>query len=211
MVPWHLQPKYTSTHEQVVVRKSKKKSKKQQTSRKKDRKVGQTVTGDERCCGKGEEEEEEEEGGEWGLAGLSLHEAQEELAEIGTTTLPSTTSLSTGEQNTTSSAEEAHSQTRDGARSVSNAGSSCSEGIPTDHQTPRCDVSTRHVTSRNDHVISVEATPSLEAQGFRTFHRYYHVFQKGELSTLFNEVGGVIVEEEFYDHENWCVVARKVT
>ena len=63
-----------------------------------------------------------------------------------------------------------------------------------------------HVTTKGDHM-----TPSLEVQGFQTFLRYYHVFQKHELSRLFNEVGGVRVLEEFYDHENWCVVAEKTT
>ena len=63
-----------------------------------------------------------------------------------------------------------------------------------------------HVTTKGDHM-----TPSLEAQGFQMFLRYYHVFQRNELSTLFNEVGGVRILEEFYDHENWCVVAEKTT
>ena len=63
-----------------------------------------------------------------------------------------------------------------------------------------------HVTTKGDHM-----TPSLEAQGFKTFLRYYHVFQRNELSALFNEVGGVRILEEFYDHENWCVVAEKTT
>ena len=60
-----------------------------------------------------------------------------------------------------------------------------------------------HVTTKGDHM-----TPSLGAQGFQTFLRYYHVFQRNELSALFNEVGGVRILEEFYDHENWCVVAE---
>ena len=63
-----------------------------------------------------------------------------------------------------------------------------------------------HVTTKGDHM-----TPSLEAQGFQMFLRYYHVFQRNELSALFNEVGGVRILEEFYDHENWCVVAEKTT
>ena len=62
-----------------------------------------------------------------------------------------------------------------------------------------------HVSTKGDHM-----TPSLEAQGFQTFLRYYHVFQRHELSALFNEVGGVKVVEEFYDHENWCAVAEKI-
>ena len=72
-----------------------------------------------------------------------------------------------------------------------------------DHMTPSL---IGHVTSNSDHM-----TPSLKAQGFQTFQRFYHVFKKNELSALFNEVGGVRILEEFYDHENWCVVAEKIT
>ena len=61
-----------------------------------------------------------------------------------------------------------------------------------------------HVTSKGDHV-------TLEEEGYETYQRFYHVFKKGELGSLFNEVGGVKVLEEFYDHDNWCVVAEKVT
>ena len=65
------------------------------------------------------------------------------------------------------------------------------------------------VTSQRDHMIST--TPGNKQHRFQTFQRYYHVFRQYELTTLFNEVGGVNVIEEFYDHENWCVIAEKVT
>ena len=42
-----------------------------------------------------------------------------------------------------------------------------------------------HVTTKGGHM----------SQGFQTFLRYYHVFRAGELSALFNEVGGVRVLE----------------
>lgn len=83
-----------------------------------------------------------------------------------------------------------------------------SEELSHDDTAAKDDVIASHVTSKTDHMSS---PPSLEAQGFQTFHRFYHVFQKDELSTLFNEVGGVRVVNEFYDHENWCVVGEKVT
>ena len=70
---------------------------------------------------------------------------------------------------------------------------------------------TSHVTSEGDHMTSAIATPTLKAQGYQTFHRYYHVFKTNELSALFSRVGGVRVIEEFYDHDNWCVVAEKMT
>lgn len=46
-------------------------------------------------------------------------------------------------------------------------------------------------------------------KGYQTFQRYYHVFKRGELVQLFSKCSDVIVLEEFYDHENWCVIARK--
>lgn len=51
----------------------------------------------------------------------------------------------------------------------------------------------------------------LHRQGYQTFKRYYHVFQKGELSRLFiNYVSNVQVKEEYYDHANWCVRVNKI-
>ena len=50
---------------------------------------------------------------------------------------------------------------------------------------------------------------ALVEQGYQTFQRYYHVFRKGELSRLFSGLEGVGVLEEFYDHENWCVLTKK--
>ena len=55
------------------------------------------------------------------------------------------------------------------------------------------------------------AQPNLAELGYRTFNRYYHVFQRGELVQLFAQVPCVRVREEFYDHENWCVLAEKVS
>ena len=50
---------------------------------------------------------------------------------------------------------------------------------------------------------------SLEDQGYSTYQRYYHVFKEGELASLVEGVSGLAVKQEFYDHENWCVVAIK--
>ena len=45
--------------------------------------------------------------------------------------------------------------------------------------------------------------------GYTTYQRYYHVFREGELVDLVQRVGELRVQEEFYDHENWCVLASK--
>ena len=49
----------------------------------------------------------------------------------------------------------------------------------------------------------------LVQQGYTTYHRYYHVFREGELTGLFHQLPQLHVQEDFYDHENWCVLAQK--
>ena len=52
-----------------------------------------------------------------------------------------------------------------------------------------------------------DATDPAEAP---TYHRYYHVFKKGELVRLFAKyVPEVKVVEVYFDHGNWCVVGEK--
>lgn len=41
------------------------------------------------------------------------------------------------------------------------------------------------------------------------FHRYYHVFQDGELLELCSQITHVTVEKHYYDKGNWCVILRK--
>ncbi len=55
------------------------------------------------------------------------------------------------------------------------------------------------------------ACPLLSQQGYQTFQRYYHVFRAGELSELMGRLRNVSVQGEYFDHENWCVLAEKVT
>ncbi|KAM3616192.1 uncharacterized protein V6R79_014098 [Siganus canaliculatus] len=42
------------------------------------------------------------------------------------------------------------------------------------------------------------------------FHRYYHVFQQGELEQLCAQVAGVTVQSSYHDQGNWCVILEKV-
>uniref|UniRef100_A0A8C4NTG6 tRNA (carboxymethyluridine(34)-5-O)-methyltransferase n=1 Tax=Dicentrarchus labrax TaxID=13489 RepID=A0A8C4NTG6_DICLA len=41
------------------------------------------------------------------------------------------------------------------------------------------------------------------------FHRYYHVFQQGELERLCCQVAGVKVRSTYHDQGNWCVILEK--
>uniref|UniRef100_A0A674NJL8 tRNA (carboxymethyluridine(34)-5-O)-methyltransferase n=1 Tax=Takifugu rubripes TaxID=31033 RepID=A0A674NJL8_TAKRU len=41
------------------------------------------------------------------------------------------------------------------------------------------------------------------------FHRYYHLFQQGELEHLCGQITGVKVESSYHDQGNWCVLVEK--
>ncbi|XP_064831314.1 alkylated DNA repair protein alkB homolog 8 [Oncorhynchus masou masou] len=54
--------------------------------------------------------------------------------------------------------------------------------------------------------------PATEAQApapSPVFHRYYHVFQKGELEELCVRVRGVAIQRSYHDQGNWCVILKK--
>ena len=50
---------------------------------------------------------------------------------------------------------------------------------------------------------------SGEGTASHVYHRYYHVFQDGELQELCSRLSHVTVEKHYYDKGNWCVVLRK--
>ena len=50
---------------------------------------------------------------------------------------------------------------------------------------------------------------SGEGTDGHVYHRYYHVFQDGELRELCSRLSHVTVEEHYYDRGNWCAVLRK--
>ncbi|XP_077578046.1 tRNA (carboxymethyluridine(34)-5-O)-methyltransferase alkbh8 isoform X2 [Stigmatopora nigra] len=43
----------------------------------------------------------------------------------------------------------------------------------------------------------------------RVFHRYYHVFQQGELEQLCMQVKGIKLQRSYHDQGNWCVILEK--
>ncbi|XP_023144698.2 alkylated DNA repair protein alkB homolog 8 [Amphiprion ocellaris] len=49
----------------------------------------------------------------------------------------------------------------------------------------------------------------LESSPAPVFHRYYHVFQQGELEQLCAQVNGVKVQSSYHDQGNWCVILQK--
>lgn len=55
-------------------------------------------------------------------------------------------------------------------------------------------------------ILKSESEPSSP----HIFHRYYHVFQQGELEQLCDLVAGVKVVSSYHDQGNWCVILEKV-
>ncbi|XP_029027315.1 alkylated DNA repair protein alkB homolog 8 [Betta splendens] len=64
---------------------------------------------------------------------------------------------------------------------------------------------TDDVTQRS----STTGTSESESSPAPIFHRYYHVFQHGELEQLCTQVEGVKVQSSYHDQGNWCVILEK--
>jgi len=56
---------------------------------------------------------------------------------------------------------------------------------------------------------STARTPGAALGPAPVFHRYYHVFQQGELERLCGQEAGVRVQSGYHDQGNWCVVLVK--
>ncbi|CAL8336036.1 unnamed protein product [Boreogadus saida] len=55
------------------------------------------------------------------------------------------------------------------------------------------------------------ATPAIpeSSTAAAVFHRYYHVFQQGEIEKVCCQVDGVKVQTSYHDQGNWCVILVK--
>ena len=52
--------------------------------------------------------------------------------------------------------------------------------------------------------------PSSDQGDSTTYHRFYHVFEEGELEELVECVEGLRIAETYYDQGNWCAIFEKV-
>lgn len=46
-------------------------------------------------------------------------------------------------------------------------------------------------------------------EDFPVYNRYYHLFKKGEIDDLFEQIEGVVIETSGYDRDNHYVIAQK--
>lgn len=61
----------------------------------------------------------------------------------------------------------------------------------------------------DDSAHNTTSAPKSESSPVPVFHRYYHVFQQGELELLCGQVAGVKVQSSYHDQGNWCVILEK--
>ena len=54
-----------------------------------------------------------------------------------------------------------------------------------------------------------QTNQQLQNDKSRTLHRYYHVFEEGELEQLILSIPNLVIEKSYYDQGNWCVIFRK--
>lgn len=75
---------------------------------------------------------------------------------------------------------------------------------------PRLSVHTnRTAFVSQDLLVPWHLKGEVKASPGAVFHRFYHVFQRGELEDLCVSVSGLEVQQSYYDQGNWCVVLRK--
>lgn len=52
--------------------------------------------------------------------------------------------------------------------------------------------------------------PQLDnSKGAVVYQRYYHLFERGELDRLVEQLPGARLADSFYDKDNWCVVMER--
>lgn len=63
-------------------------------------------------------------------------------------------------------------------------------------------------SEKKEDVETAEQAAPVEPAADKTFHRYYHLYRKGELESDFEAAGGKVVESG-YERDNWWAVAEK--
>ncbi|XP_072248680.1 tRNA (carboxymethyluridine(34)-5-O)-methyltransferase alkbh8 [Leuresthes tenuis] len=61
------------------------------------------------------------------------------------------------------------------------------------------------LTGETSQTLGCTSKSESESSSVPIFHRYYHVFQQGELEQLCGQVAGVQVKTSYHDQGNWCV------
>lgn len=82
-------------------------------------------------------------------------------------------------------------------------------GFDSNNDVTRCSDDKSSAVVDTSHTTDSTSKEELGSGSVPVFHRYYHVFQQGELEQLCAQVAGVKVQTSYHDQGNWCVVLRK--
>jgi len=203
MVPWHLQPKYKG-HVERATKEPKTRARKHKKGKRKESR-GKEKTGKEveyqglmPDTGMKEETEPHE---ECEVDDLFLKDLSLDAEDF----FPSRTQLSPTQCSSPSHCEHLDQDGKTRNKHVARSGAELEvEVAASDRMAESKENLPRHSGEKSEGVPK-----SLEEQGYATYQRYYHVFKAGELASLVEGVPELKVKQEFYDHENWCVVAIK--
>ena len=70
-----------------------------------------------------------------------------------------------------------------------------------------------HLQQKWENGVKVESMgPNIikdEKSNCVVYQRYYHVFSKGELEKLIQQIDNVEIEKSYFDHANWCCIVKK--
>lgn len=64
-------------------------------------------------------------------------------------------------------------------------------------------------TSESSHTSTDHQTQENQTQE-QVFHRFYHVFKRGELEQLCCQIPNVNIKDLYLDRGNWCIVLKKI-
>lgn len=105
------------------------------------------------------------------------------------------------------SGDNLENKKKDGNKASSGGHGLCS--VNGSDSKPGSDFKMRLESSRG---IGSEArtSPGSETDGSApVYHRYYHLFQQGELEQLCGQIPGVKVQSSYHDQGNWCAILEK--
>lgn len=203
MVPWHLQPKYTTApggHRAAAGkeggrdnRRARMHVKKQEKRRRKDKRKWESSFSEDQTAGTAGS------GKEHTVLLGDLGELNLEEEDLG---------WSTRNKSDTRCHEDVYSGE---SPDVEHEESLCSRiELDVEHEGTCLCSSNGRTDKQPEAEEEQENKPALLGRlGYTTYQRFYHVFKEGELAALLGQVTGLTAREQFYDHENWCIVAVK--
>ncbi|KAM9359812.1 tRNA (carboxymethyluridine(34)-5-O)-methyltransferase alkbh8 [Symphorus nematophorus] len=123
--------------------------------------------------------------------------------------------LKEGKRRTEEASGEGVKKDKRTEKSRKTSGNSCSadslSSITTSNCNPESNMSSGSAQDTSDTTQTSTCTPKSEGESSSApvFHRYYHVFQQGELEKLCGQVAGVKVQSSYHDQGNWCVILER--